>query len=376
MHAILFLTRQCTLKCAYCYVEKHEHSHMPIEVALKAADLVLEKSVEEKKARISFFGGEPFIRFDVMREVTDYAEKKAKKLGVALKLHVATNGTLITPEIIDWIAKKKLTVEFSLDGVPAAQDANRPFNDGRGSYAAVVKHLPTLYKKAKHLVAVAVVSPATAQKLYDSTLHVMDDLGIRNFVPVVDYTAQWDEAGLYTLKEQYEKLAEWYLERSRTRKKDLFYYSLFDAHIAAHIKGGFRPGDFCDVGRNIFAVAEDGRIFPCVRFAGKPERAAGFVMGHVDTGFIMKKCHEIAAENLKPRTTCQGCSLDGRCFTYCPCLNWDTTGEFTTVPGILCANESMLIPIADRLARELIAEENPSFMRKHYKKEIEPIDIV
>lgn len=376
MHAILFLTRACTLKCEYCYVEKHGNSHMSRETAFKAVDLLMEKSAAEKKARISFFGGEPLIRFELMKEITDYALTKAKDSDIKLLLHIATNGTLITPDIADWLAENELTVEFSLDGTAAAHNINRPFNDNSPSHAAIVKNLPYLYSKAKHMCIVMVVSPASAQFMYESSVYIMDTLGVRNLIPVVDYTADWDEHGLKLLKEQYEKLAVWYLEKSRRKNGGLFYFSLFDAHIAAHIKGGFKPGGFCDVGRKIFAVAEDGRIFPCVRFAGKPVRAAGFVMGHVNTGLDFKNCKEIAAENLKPRKSCSGCSLDGRCFTYCPCLNWDTTGELSKIPGVLCANESMLVPIADRLARELYGEQNAIFMRKHYKREIEPIDIV
>jgi hypothetical protein len=75
---------------------------------------------------------------------------------------------------------------------------------------------------------------------------------------------------------------------------------------------------------------------------------------------------EVSAENHSPRTQCSDCSLDGRCITYCPCLNWDTTGSMTQVPGILCAFESMVIPVADRIARTLFKEKNRSFMKKHY----------
>jgi len=279
---------------------------------------------------------------------------------------------LITPEIIDFLEKYKFTVELSLDGNEIANNLNRPFLDGTGSYKNITKNLKELYKRAHHLVAIAVLSPLSAPYIYESSKHVMDELGIKNFVISMDYTGKWTEKDLMILKEQYELLSEWYLEK--TRKGDsLFYYSLFDIHIAAHVRGGFKPGSFCDVGRNIYAVAEDGRIFPCVRFAGKPVKAAKYLLGDVRTGLNMRSCKEISDENLKERTECKGCALDGRCITYCPCLNWDTTGKFNSVSGLLCAHESMIVPLADKLAKTLYEEKDPVFMRKHYKKKIEKV---
>lgn len=362
MDMILFMTRECTLKCQYCYVEHKSDSFMKKETAFKAADLFIKENSE--RAKFSFFGGEPLLQFDLIKEITGYVTGKAAEKGFEPLLSIATNGTLINDEVLNFLEKYKFRVELSLDGDELSHNLNRPMRSGGNSYKSVVKNIPALQKRAGHLAVVGVISPQTVEHIAHNAKHVMDDLKVKSYLMVADYTAPWTEADLSKVLDQFLDLEEWYIKKSR--KGDNFYFSAFDAHIAAHIKGGFKPGDFCDVGRKICAVGEDGRIFPCVRFAGKPEKAKDYVLGHVDTGFNWKKCSDISAENLKPRSQCSECSLDGRCITYCPCLNWDTTGSMSKVPGILCAYESMIVPIADRIARTLFKEKNGSFMKKHY----------
>ena len=359
---ILFMTRECTLKCHYCYVEHKSDSFMKKEVALKAAGLFVAENND--KAKFSFFGGEPLLQFELIKEITEYVLEKAAAKNLEVNLSIATNGTLINDEVLDFLEKYKFRVELSLDGDELSHNLNRPMRDGGNSYKSVVKNIPALQKRAGHLAVVGVISPQTVDYIAQNAKHVMDDLKVKSYLMVADYTAPWTERDLSKVLDQFLILEDWYLAKSRNG--DNFYFSAFDAHIAAHIKGGFKPGDFCDVGRKICAVGEDGRIFPCVRFAGKPEKAANYVLGHVDTGFNWRKCSEISAENLKPRDQCSECSLDGRCITYCPCLNWDTTGSMSKIPGILCAYESMIVPIADRIARTLFKEKNGSFMKKHY----------
>jgi len=362
MDMILFLTRDCTLECPYCYVEHKYDSAMSEEVAFKAVDLFVAENSE--KAKLSFFGGEPLLQFDLIKKLVPYALKNAKKKGLEVKFSIATNGTLIDEEVLEFFEKYTFRVELSIDGTQKAHNINRPMRRGGNSYQTVVKNLPELQKRAGHVAVAGVITPETAPFFAENSKHVMDELGVKSYIMVADYTAPWKEEDLSLILDQFLELEDWYMEKSR--RGDNFYYSPFDVHIAAHIRGGFRPGDLCDVGRKICAVGEDGRIFPCVRFAGKPVKAKDYVLGHVDTGFNWKKCSEISAENLKPRTQCSDCSLDGRCITYCPCLNWDTTGKIAEIPGILCAFESMVIPIADRIARTLFKEKNPSFLKKHY----------
>jgi uncharacterized protein len=362
MDMILFMTRECTLACRYCYVEHKYDSFMKKETAFKAIDLFIAEN--DGIAKLSFFGGEPLLCFDLIKDCVGYAVKKATQKGVDIKFSIATNGTLINSEILDFFHKYNFRVELSLDGAEYSHNLNRPMRNKKNSYKEVVKNLENLKQKAGQLSVVGVISPQTVPFIAQNAKHVVDQLKISNYIMAADYTADWKEEDLSKALDQFLILEEWYMEKSR--KGDIFYFSVFDAHIFSHVKGGFKPGNFCDVGRKICAVSEDGKIYPCVRFAGKPQKAESYILGDVDTGFNWKKCSEISAENLKPRHQCEGCSLDGRCTTYCPCLNWDMTGTLNEIPGILCAYESMIVPIADRIARTLFKEKNASFMKKHY----------
>ena len=364
MQAILFVTRECNLACGYCYVEKQAQSVMSEDTARQAVDRLM--AFDDPEHTLSFFGGEPLLQYDLIQSTVAYAEQRAAELGKGIRFKIATNGTLATGEVVDFLAQHGFVVELSLDGVPEAHNANRPLLHGGDSYAATVKNLPYLQKKIKTLVGVGVLTPASVPLAAKGARHAMDELGLRSYTMTVDYTGDWTIDDLPVLKTQYEEMAKWYLERSRKGKN--FFFSTFDGHIGAHIRGGFLPGTFCDVGRSLYAVGEDGTIYPCVRFAGKPRRAKNHIMGSVDKGLNEKKRQKTVDRNLKPRASCSGCALEGRCFTYCPCLNWDTTGKFHTIPPMLCEHERILVPIVDKVAQILYKENNAAFMKKHYKK--------
>ena len=364
MQAILFVTRECNLACGYCYVEKQAQSIMSEATARQAVDRLL--AFEDPQHTLSFFGGEPLLQYDLIKNTVAYAEEQAKKRDKGIRFKIATNGVLADREVVDFLAQHDFTVELSLDGTPEAHNANRPMTHGGDSYAATIRNLPYLKKTIKTLVGVGVLTPASVPLAAKGARHVMDELGLRSYTIAMDYTGDWTIDDLPVLKAQYEEMADWYLERSRRGKT--FFFSTFDGHIGAHVRGGFEPGMFCDVGRSLYAVGEDGTIFPCVRFAGKPRRAKGHTMGSVEKGVNEKRRQKVIDRNLKPRSTCSGCALEGRCFTYCPCLNWDMTGKYHCIPPMLCEHERILVPIVDKVAEILYKERNAVFMKKHYKK--------
>lgn len=367
MEMILFTTRACNLRCAYCYVNKTNGRNMTDETANASVDFLFNNS-KDGFHTLSFFGGEPLVNFPLIVRCVERAEAVARERNKRIRYKIATNGTLINDEIIAFLKKHKFMVELSIDGIPECHDAARPHANGEGSFAAIQKMLPELKANVPFVVGVGVINPHTAKYAASAPQFVIEKLGITTYVLTLDYTCDWTSEDFAALKEQYERIAEWYLDASRRRKA--FFFSLFDSHIGAHIRGGFYPGGFCDVGRKEIAVAEDGTIYPCVRFAGNPEKAASLTIGHVATGFDEKRRAEITKMNLKPRKECSGCALDGRCFTYCSCLNWQTTGRFDRVSPKLCENERMLMPIVDGVAKTLYEELNPSFMKKHYAREI------
>jgi uncharacterized protein len=153
LQTTLIVTERCTLRCRYCvYTGTYEHSRthssadMPVEVALKAVDFLVAAHREKEKHNpgrtpaLGFYGGEPLLRFDLIRRVIEYAERS----GLTFSYSVTTNGTINDDDVVTYLVDKGFNVAVSLDGPPSEHDRNRVFPDGRGSAERVYGFLRKL----------------------------------------------------------------------------------------------------------------------------------------------------------------------------------------------------------------------------------------
>jgi uncharacterized protein len=366
MKVILHLTENCNLRCKYCYARGKSDISMSRETAMKAIDLGCQLGMEQGhgSACISYFGGEPLLKFDLLKELTHYAEDEARKHGIAMFFRLATNGTLFTEESLAYCRDHKILFALSIDGDQQAHDAQRVKPDGSGSFADLDKRLPMILRYNRHTVVTTVITPWNVARLEESIKYLWNR-GVRLFVHALDFTnPEWDEENFRTLKDQYERLAVFYLHM--TRLGEGFYMSLIDEKLKSHARAPFRVGENCDFGKTKLSVASDGRIFPCVQFISDRPDAANYLMGHVDTGLTERR-QELIAYNASGRPDCEGCALFGRCANYCGCTNWQNTGDIRTPSALLCEHERMLIPIADEIGNMLWKEKNSTFLHKHYK---------
>lgn len=362
MKAILHLTKNCNLRCKYCYGPSKVAEDMTLETARKAIDLVI--GLGRNSACVSYFGGEPLLKFDMIRELTEYAHEAGRKARKEMHFRLSSNGTLFTREILQFCKDNKILFAISLDGDREAHNAQRVMAEGRGSFDIVDGKLDMVLEYNPFAVFTSVITPQTAGRLLES-IEYMWSRGIRYIVHQVDYThMEWDIESFDLLKESYEKLANWYIEA--TRSGEYFFLNLFDDKLKTHARSPYKLGEICDFGARKVSFAPDGSIFPCVQFVSDRPDARDYYIGHVDTG-LTKRREELIAENKMERSQCKGCALLGRCSNYCGCLNWQTTGKVTEVLPLLCEHERMLLPIADEVGNILWKGKNPAFIKKQYK---------
>lgn len=172
----LFVTRRCQLRCRYCPILKGE-AIMPLATALKGADLLLGHGAS--RLRLDFGGGEPLLNFDVVREVSAYAARRAKSLGKDLGFYMVTNGVLIDDAFLEWARERKVLLEFSMDGAPA--DHNRfkaAYDRGLDPYAATRAGVERAQRAGAAHFVIMVASPANAGRLAENFEHLFD-LGVR-----------------------------------------------------------------------------------------------------------------------------------------------------------------------------------------------------
>jgi len=363
MKAILHLSSACNLRCRYCYAAKAEHgARMSVETARAAVELVSREG--GNSFCVSFFGGEPLLHFPLIREVVELARQTAAARRQTVAFRMSTNGLLFTPEILEFCRAQEILFAISCDGNQAAHDAQRVYPDGRGSFAALAALLPGILRQCPHTVFSAVITPSSVPYLIES-MNWMWDQGIRFVAHQLDFAdPSWDADSFTVLTSQYEQLAQWYLEK--TRSGEYFYLNLLDDKLKTHIKSDFQTAPPCDFGLSKVSVAPDGTLYPCVRFVSDDPKTRDFIIGHVNTGFT-KARQNLSRKNLAPKPTCETCVYVGRCIHYCGCNNFTSTGEIDSVHPLVCEHERMLIPIADTLGELLWHEKSPAFLAKHYK---------
>jgi len=106
---MVMLTKACQLRCNYCEVIL-ENLHMPKEILIKSVDLI---SRNGAKSQIRFFGGEPLLRFKLIKEAIEYAERKRPNV----RFSVVTNGIMLDRNKLDFFKRHHVHVMFSIDGI-------------------------------------------------------------------------------------------------------------------------------------------------------------------------------------------------------------------------------------------------------------------
>jgi uncharacterized protein len=310
---------------------------------------------------VTFFGGEPLLELDLIQDVVAYSRER---YGRRVRFRMSTNGTLLTREIISYLRENDVFFVLSVDGSKEQHDRCRTFASGRGSYDAALRRLEDVFDFNPYTLAVSVVVPETVAHVAEGVQSLFDR-GFRYVVQTLDYSAPWTGESLEGLEREYARLSAYYFAELKRGAK--IYYSPFDERIKTWAQKPYEKGDLCDLANSQIAVAASGHIYPCVQFIGADKMAdRERAIGDVFAGFDESRRRDYVEQNYADKTPCTACALDGRCATYCGCVNWRATGSLSCVPPIICEHERMLMPIVDRLANRLWKKRVPLFRTKFY----------
>ncbi len=146
-HIVLEVTESCNLRCSYCLhdekgslkVRKHGNRDMNPETAYKAIDYLIANSVMLEQISVTFYGGEPLLRFDFVKKCIEYARRKAGNKKVTFSL--TTNLLLMNEEISAYLASEKVALNMSIDGPENVHDSYRRDKAGNGTFDKVIKGL-------------------------------------------------------------------------------------------------------------------------------------------------------------------------------------------------------------------------------------------
>ena len=330
----LHVAHTCNLNCSYCFASQGEYhgerAMMSFEVGKRALDFLIENSGTRKNLEVDFFGGEPLMNFQVVKDLVAYARSIEQEKGKRFRFTLTTNGVLVDDEVIQWANKECSNVVLSLDGRKEIHDRFRVDYAGNGSWEKIVPKFQKFVQArgGKDYYMRGTFTHNNPDFLKD--IQQMLDLGFTelSMEPVVcaagDPSALTEE-DLPIVMEQYEKLAELMLERDRGGRPFTFYHYMID------LTGGpciYKRISGCGSGTEYMAVTPWGDLYPCHQFVGE-ER---FRLGNIWDGVTNTEVQgEFAACNVYAHPECRDCWARLYCSGGCAANAYHATGSVTGV---------------------------------------------
>lgn len=306
----LSLTEQCNLRCKYCgYMPKYmDHNYhlkeMPRDVAFKAIDFLMKSSQESEMCNIGFYGGEPLLRMDLIKECIVYIKEKYPFRQPTY--NITTNAMLLDNEVADFLIENNVTMTISLDGPDENQNKYRVDGNGKSSYERVYKNIKALYQKnpqyfKENVTYNVVMYNGANQKLFES----LDCLWKSNITLIDLFETEYfkkvrDKSDEECMDEQFDaKVYDFAYRNMLTNMKK--YYNAFNTSESSHI---ILPGGFCIPGVRKNFVTADGKIIVCEKV---DENQKLFEIGDVYTGIDMKKIERLVDETIRCLGKCKYC---------------------------------------------------------------------
>ena len=316
----LHIAHDCNLACRYCFAEEGEYhgrrALMSYEVGKKALDFLIRNSGSRRNLEVDFFGGEPLLNWQVVKDLVAYGREQEKIHDKHFRFTVTTNGVLLNGEIQEFMNREMDNVVLSLDGRREVNDRMRPFRSGAGSYDLIVPKFQEL-ADSRNQERYYVRGTFTRENLdfSEDILHFAD-LGFKqmSMEPVVGEESDVyaiREGDLPVIMEEYDKLAKIMIEREKSGKGFHFFHFMIDLEggpcVAKRLSG-------CGSGTEYLAVTPWGDLYPCHQFVGQEE----FLMGNVDVGIIKPEiADEFRSCNVYTKEKCRKCFAKFYCSGGC-----------------------------------------------------------
>ena len=328
----LHVAHTCNLNCEYCFASQGKYhgdrALMSFEVAKQAIDFLIEHSGSRRNLEIDFFGGEPLMNFDVVKETVAYCRSIEKEKGKNFRFTLTTNGVLLDDEVIDFANKECHNVVLSLDGRKEVHDRLRKTVNGNGSYDLIVPKFQHFVERRGNKGYYIRGTFTHNNTDFTNDIFHMADLGFTelSMEPVVcppddPYALTYDD--LPVLFEQYELLAKDMLRREKEGKPITFYHYMLDLNAGPCI---YKRISGCGSGTEYMAVTPWGDLYPCHQFVGNPE----YLLGNVYDGVTNPKVQdEFKLCNAYARPDCKDCWAKLYCSGGCAANAYHATGSVT-----------------------------------------------
>ena len=330
----LHVAHTCNLNCSYCFASQGkyhgERALMSPEVGRRAFDFLIENSGSRRNLEVDFFGGEPLMNWQLVKDLVAYARGREEQTGKHFRFTLTTNGMLIDDEVIDFCNKEMNNVVLSLDGRKEIHDRLRVDYAGNGSYDRIVPKFQEFVRRRGDKEYYMRGTFTHANPDFTKDVFHMTDLGFDrlSMEPVVcapdDPAALTDEDIQVVLKE-YETLAAEMLRRKKEGRPFVFYHYMLD------LTGGpciYKRLSGCGSGTEYVAVTPWGDLYPCHQFVGEEKFKLGDIWQGVTNTALQQ---QFRGCNAYSRPECRDCWARLYCSGGCAANAYHATGSINGV---------------------------------------------
>ena len=330
----LHVAHTCNLNCEYCFASQGkyhgERAIMSFEVGKRALEFLIENSGNHVNLEVDFFGGEPLMNWDVVKQLVAYAREREKETGKNFRFTLTTNGVLVDDDVIEFANREMHNVVLSLDGRKEIHDEFRVDYNGKGSYDKIVPKFQK-FVKARGDQGYYVRGTFTHRNPdFTKDLFHMADLGFTqlSMEPVVcapDDPYALTEEDIKIILNEYEILACEMIKRRKEGRPFTFYHYMLDLSHGPCI---YKRVSGCGSGTEYMAVTPWGDLYPCHQFVGEEKYRLGSVFEGVtnpDVRDEFKMC------NVYARPECADCWAKMYCSGGCAANAYHATGNILGV---------------------------------------------
>ncbi len=358
----LDITIDCNMRCVYCFKEKHQRD-MQEKIAFDAIVWLIHASGPVRQLTIALMGGEPLMRFELIRKLVPFAKRRAGYHGKTIHFSATTNNTLVSEEIIEFWRRWGLGFHSSIDGIPEIQNRNRPLVGGHPSSDLAEKGIERILDYRGEVTARCTIVPDTAEHIVVNHKYFRS-LGFRSIAMVPGCPGEWSDPDLAVLEQQFREVADLLIEDFRQGR--YIYVKGIDEHVAAIACQQPRPTHACGAGRGMVLIDVDGNVWPCHRW--NKESHAEWQIGSIYEGFSeeARSPLDVPSQMEQLEAECDDCLAKISCGGLCPAEALEETGNVYKSHSSSCKTQVIMTKIGQYVHDTLHAEGNEAFMKHYY----------
>lgn len=352
MECTLYLTDYCNLKCSYCYQGNEKNATFLDKAKLeKSLEFIIKNNVEGEEIYLTFLGGEPLLKKELIYETIDIINKNYKDSRELFKFRITTNCTLLDDTLIKFLKKNDFTIRVSIDGDEETHNLNRVSLDNKNNYKHILSNIIKIQENKLNNNIRMTITKNTVDRMYKNVVYFYN-LGFKDYCLGIDNFADWDEESFQVLKEQLDRVSDFYIDKVINNEK--LSIDLYDSRFTSII--GEKKNLFCSAGsKEHLTINSNGELYPC-SFVCNNEK---WKIGSINKGLDINKFKESIKNSLYKGEVCKNCDIKFICGgRKCGFLNYSQTGYLNKSSDNLCKIERITYNSTKSVIKRLYDKNN------------------